>query len=91
MADTVESLQKRVKELDASLAKAHERRREEGEDLRTDLHIAQDEATAQRQRAELAEERLHRIRDVLGRDQQAAAHTLVTRWDIERKRRSRHG
>lgn len=54
MADTVEALQKRVKELRDDLAKAHERRREENEDLRTALHVA-----------------------------------LVTRWDVERKRRVR--
>lgn len=89
MADTIETLRQRASQLEDSLRKESQRRCDDTEKLRTLLHIAEDEATSQRQRAELAEQRIGRVRDVLGRDEIAAALDLTSAWDIERKRRDR--
>lgn len=63
------------------------REREAG--LQVELHRARDAAAAESQRADLAEERIGRLRDLLEHGNDLGARGLARGWDRDRKRRAR--
>lgn len=89
MAETTEAQRKRLEQLEASCRKERTRLADEVEEIRLELHRAQDQAAAQRARADLAESRLVRVSDLLGRDLLAAADSAITEWVASQKRRPR--
>lgn len=83
------TLQQDIQRLERSLKEAHAQRSKQVAELRTEVARLTDQRLAEAQRADLAEERLARIRDLLQHANEAGARELATAWDIERKRRNR--
>lgn len=91
MADTKQEawLRDQLEAARKSFNEAHEQRRKEVAEGRAELARANDLSQREGQRADLAEARIARLRDLLGRDDRFNTLKLATEWDIERKRRDR--
>lgn len=88
-AQQIAWLQEQLEAARKSHSEAYEKHRAQVALLRTDLDRALDRASAEAARANLAEERIGRLRDRLDHAEDAGARRLASEWDLERKRRAR--